>query len=134
MKWLKSTTQKSYMLDGKTVPPCVTKDNAWLPLTDKDYGEFIKNRVIASLMEGGAIIVTEKEPLSTTQQISSLTNDKARLIKENTELREQLKAKEDTVSKSEYEALAAKYEALEKEANEELAKRDAKIAELEAGE
>ena len=85
-------------------------------------------------MEGGAIIVTEKEPLSTTQQISSLTNDKARLIKENTELREQLKAKEDTVSKSEYEALAAKYEALEKEANEELAKRNAKIAELEAGE
>lgn len=129
MKWLKSTTMKSYSLAGKVVPQCVTSDNKWLALSDSDYAAFAKNAVIASLINAGAILVTETEPSSPTQQVSKLTNEMAHLIRENTELKEKLKAAEDgsavqaelDSTKAELEAMTAKYNALEKEAKETIA-------------
>lgn len=134
MKWLKSTTQKSYLINGKKIPQCVTPNNDYLALSDSAFVEFKKNKVIASLIEGGSILVTDVEPQSPTQQASSLTKEKALLIRENTELKEKLKKAQDNsavqveldTTKAELEALKEKYAQLEKEANE-------KIATLQAG-
>lgn len=122
MKWLKSTTQKSYIIEGKKIPQCITPNNDYLALSDEGYNNFIKNAVIKSLVNGGAILVTDIEPQSPTQQASTLTKEKAMLIRENTELKEKLKAAEDNsaakveleTTKAELASLQKKYTALEK--------------------
>lgn len=140
MKWLKSTTQKTYLIDGKKIPACVTPNNDYLALSDDAYTRLKQNKVIASLIEGGAIIVTDVEPMSPTKQASVLTQEKALLIKENTELKEKLKAAEDnSAMRAELDSVTAelkesqkKYKALEKEAKETIANLNSEIAELKA--
>lgn len=133
MRWLKSTTQKAYQFDGKTIPRCVTKGNEYLALSDHDYNELLKNNVVKSLVNAGAILVTDKEPLTPTTQVSNLTKEKADLIRRNTELQEKLNAMSDSVPKSELDAMKVKYADLEKEAQEALQKLQAEIDELKAG-
>lgn len=129
MKWMKSTTQKTYQFMGLTVPQCVTKDNKFLPLTDDKYNDLMKNNVVKSLINNGAILVTDTEPLTPTTQVSALTKEKADLIRRNTELEEKLKSLGDSVAKSEYDALLVKYGDLEKEAKETIADLQKQLAE-----
>ena len=139
MKWLKSTTQKTYLIDGKKIPACVTPDNEYLALSDDGYVTLKKNKVIASLIEGGAVLVTDVEPMSPSKQASVLTQEKALLIKENTELKEKLKEAEDSSAlraeldstKSELASLKKKYAALEKEAKETIAELEAQLKDKE---
>lgn len=138
MKYLKSTTQKSYMLNGHKVPQCVTKDNEWLTLNDAAYAEFSKVSVVASLIKSGAILVTDKEPTTPTKQVSQLTQVNAQQAMQITELHEQVaslkKQLEGTTNSAEVESLKA---ALEKQREEDLAEikqlqadKDAEIADL----
>lgn len=138
MKYLKSTTQKSYMLNGRKVPQCVTKDNEWLTLNDAAYAEFSKVSVVASLIKSGAIIVTDKEPTTPTKQVSQLTQVNAQQAMQITELHEQVaslkKQLEGTTNSAEVDSLKA---ALEKQREEDLAEikqlqadKDAEIADL----
>lgn len=134
MQYLKSTTQKSYKFDGKTIPQAVTKDNAFLSLSDTDYNEFIKSPVIKSLINAGAIFVTDQEPSSPTKQVSNLTNENARLVLENTRLNEELKKAKSSDNSAEVESLKA---ALQKQIDDDTAEikqlaeeKDAEIAAL----
>ena len=146
MKWLKSTTQKSYIIEGKKIPQCITPNNDYLALSDEGYNKFVKNAVIKSLISGGAILVTDVEPQSPTQQASALTKEKAMLIRENTELKEKLKAAEDNsaakveleTTKAElvsleekYKALEEKYAELEKEAKDTIKELKAQLKDKE---
>ena len=122
MRYLKSTTQKSYMLNGKKIPQCVTKDNEWLTLNDAAYADFSKVSVVASLIKSGAIIVTDKEPTTPTKQVSQLTQVNAQQAMQITELHEQVaslkKQLEGTTNSAEVDSLKA---ALEKQREEDLA-------------
>lgn len=134
MQYLKSTTQKSYKFDGKTIPQAITKDNAFLALSDTDYNEFIKSPVIKSLINAGSIFVTDQEPSSPTKQVSNLTNENARLVLENTRLNEELKKAKASDNSAEVESLKA---ALQKQIDDDTAEikqlaeeKDAEIAAL----
>lgn len=134
MQYLKSTTQKSYKFEGKTIPQAVTKDNAFLALSDTDYNEFIKSPVIKSLINAGAIFVTDQEPSSPTKQVSNLTNENARLVLENTRLNEELKKAKASDNSAEVESLKA---ALQKQIDDDTSEikqlaeeKDAEIAAL----
>lgn len=89
MKYLKSTTQKSYLFSGRYIPSCVTKDNDVLSVSDDDFRKMQKNPVIASLINAGAIIAMDKAPTTPTQQAKQLTNKVAAMTLENTTLREE---------------------------------------------
>lgn len=132
MKWLKSTTQKAYQYNGKTIPPCVTKNNAFLGVTNDEFNEMNKSAVIKALIGAGAIMVTDVEPSTPTQQVSSLTKEKADLIRKNTELEEKLKALDNAVAKSEFDTLQVKYNDLEKEAKDKIAVLTAELNKLKA--
>lgn len=138
MRYLKSTTQKSYMLNGKKIPQCVTKDNEWLALNDSAYAEFSKVSVVASLIKSGAIIVTDKEPTTPTKQVSQLTQVNAQQAMEITTLHEEIaglkKQLADSANSAEVDTLKA---ALEKQRADDLAEikqlqadKDAEIAKL----
>lgn len=136
MKYLKSTTQKSYVFGGKKIPQSITPDNEYLALTDDAYTAFTKSPVISGLINAGAIFVTSQEPTSPTKQVSNLTNENARLIMENTRLHEQLKAaKAADNGSAEIESLKAALEKQIADDTEEIkamaAEKDARIAELE---
>ena len=138
MRYLKSTTQKSYMLNGKKIPQCVTKDNEWLTLNDSAYAEFVKVSVVASLIKSGAIIVTDKEPTTPTKQVSQLTQVNAQQAMEITTLHEEIadlkKQLAGSANSAEVDSLKA---ALEKQRADDLAEikqlqadKDAEIAKL----
>lgn len=138
MRYLKSTTQKSYMLNGKKIPQCVTKDNEWLTLNDSAYAEFSKVSVVASLIKSGAIIVTDKEPTTPTKQVSQLTQVNAQQAMEITTLHEEItdlkKQLAGSANSAEVDSLKA---ALEKQRADDLAEikqlqadKDAEIAKL----
>ena len=139
MKWLKSTTQKSYIIEGKKIPQCITPNNEYLALSDEGYRNFMKNAVIKSLVNGGSILVTDIEPQSPSQQASSLSKEKALLIKENTELKEKLKVAEDgsatkvelETTKAELASLREKYAALEAQYKELETEAKSTIKELQ---
>jgi predicted RNase H-like nuclease (RuvC/YqgF family) len=122
MRYLKSTTQKSYMLNGKKIPQCVTKDNEWLTLNDSAYAEFAKVSVVASLIKSGAIIVTDKEPTTPTKQVSQLTQANAKQAMEITTLHEEIaelkKQLAGSANSAEVDSLKV---ALEKQREEDLA-------------
>ena len=80
MKWLKSTTQKSYTFGGKTIPAFRTSDNSYLQLNDNEVEQLQQNAVINALFKAGAILVLDKEPATT---------DKTKLAANNAELRAQ---------------------------------------------
>lgn len=138
MRYLKSTTQKSYMLNGKKIPQCITKDNEWLTLNDSAYAEFVQVSVVASLIKSGAIIVTDKEPTTPTKQVSQLTQVNAQQAMEITTLHEEIaklkKQLTGSANSAEVDSLKA---ALEKQRADDLAEikqlqadKDAEIAKL----
>lgn len=130
-RWLKSTTQKAYTVQGKVIPPCVTSDNKWLKMTESEYSEIKRMPVIASLIKAGGILVTVKEPEELKNSVEGLKGSNAELIAINTQLQEEIKALksaagDDSVTKRELADLKkeakAELQAKQKALDEALAK------------
>jgi chromosome segregation ATPase len=106
MRWLKSTTQKSWVLSANSkqfvVPANVTQDGRWLVMEETDFAEVVKQPVVKSLVTSGAITVLDKEP-------AEIRNSVPNLQVENTTLKAEL----DTV-KAERDSLKQRVQDLEK--------------------
>ena len=105
MRWLKSTTQKSWVLSHGTkqfiVPQNETRDNRWLTMEEDDFAAVIKQPVVAGLVKNNAIMVLDKEP-------AEIKNSLPNLQVTNTALRAEL----ETV-KAERDALKARIQEIE---------------------
>lgn len=147
-KWLKSTTQKSWIAscDGKqfVIPPSETSDNRWLHVGDDEFAGITSLPVISSLIKAGGILVLNEEPAELKNSIPALqvTNThlqaeldtaKARI----TQLEAQLKdtssidieaVKADVRQQCEREKQAA-LEELDAKASQIIAEKDTLIAE-----
>lgn len=134
MKWLKSTTQKTWYAKGKKIPQCITPNNEYLQLEDSDYVELSKIPVIASLIKAGGILVLSEEPAELKNSVEALQGDKAALVAKNTELEARIKELEAKASPTEtvdVEAIKAEAVAeLKAEAVAELQAKEDEIAEL----
>ena len=134
MKWLKSTTQKTWYAKGKKIPQCITPNNEYLQLEDSDYVELSKMPVIASLIKAGGILVLSEEPAELKNSVEALQGDKAALVAKNTELEARIKELEAKTSPTEtvdVEAIKAEAVAeLKAEAVAELQAKEDEIAEL----
>lgn len=102
MKWLKSATQKSWVVTvgGKQaiVPPCETPDNKWLKVDDQEWSELSIQPVFSSLLKANGIIKLDEEPAELKNSIPALQISNTHLQAENdalkariTELEAQLK-------------------------------------------
>lgn len=136
-RWLKSTTQKAYTVQGKVIPPCVTSDNKWLKMTESEYSEIKRMPVIASLIKAGGILVTVKEPEELKNSVEGLKGSNAELIAINTQLQEEIKALKSGVSDD--SEIKRELADLKKEAKAELQAKQkalddalAKLAEYQA--
>lgn len=105
MRWLKSSTQKSWVLgtDKKqfTVPANVTRDNKWLVMEEDDYVQVIKQPVIKSLVTSGAILVLDKEPAEIKNSLPNLQVTNNELRAENETLRAEKEALEARIKELE---------------------------------
>lgn len=76
MKWLKSTTQKSWVarINDKQVviPQAETSDNRWLEVDETEYAELAALPVIASLIKANGIMVLNEEPAELRNSIPAL--------------------------------------------------------------
>lgn len=146
MKWLKSTTQKSWVvsIQGKqaVIPPNETSDNKWLKVDDSEWIEISTTPVIASLLKAGGIMKLDEEPAELRNSVPALQVTNTQLEAENAtlkarviELEAQLKdATNIDIEKIKEDAVAAKqaeYDALKAEAEQALTDRDKTIEKLE---
>lgn len=121
MKYIKSTTQKSYVVQGKVIPPCVTPRNQTLALDDSEWFQVSSQPVIAALIHSGDLLVLDEDP--NTREDTEARSQVAELKAQNTQLEAKLKELQAAVKPStEQEDWKAKYEELQKEAVEELQK------------
>lgn len=119
MKWLKSTTDKSYTAQGKVIPPAT---QAPLAVTEDVYTKITGMAVIQSLIKTGGIIVLEKYTDPTR-----VSNNKLAVLKEeNTKLQAHIKELEADAEK------AKQFDALKAEAEQTIAGKDAEIEALKA--
>lgn len=86
MVWLKSTTQKEWVINGKIVPRCVTKDNQYLSLSDTEFNNMLAVPVFNSLVKANAVLVLHQEPAEVRNSIQNLSTSNAELVARNTEL------------------------------------------------
>lgn len=141
MKWLKSTTQKTWTISGKVIPACVTAHNDYLKIDDSEFTHLSGAPVVKSLITAGAILVLDSEPAELKNSVAALQGNNAALTAEITQLREQLKAKEvelqaaSAKKPAEVDIEKIKEEAqaeIKEQAIKELEEKEARIAELEA--
>ena len=136
MKWLKSTTQKEWTIQGKTIPACVTPHNDYLVLNDSDYATISDIPVIKSLIKSNAIIVLDHEPSELKNSVEALQGSNAELTARIKQLEAELATKPDVdVEAIKAQAVAEKEAALKElddKASAIIAEKDARIAELEA--
>lgn len=119
MKWLKSTTDKSYTAQGQVIPPAT---HAPLAVSEDVYTKITGMAVIQSLIKTGGIIVLEKYTDPT-----SVSNNKLAVLKEeNTKLQAHIKALEADAEK------AKQFDELKAEAEQAIADKDAEIESLKA--
>lgn len=151
MKWLKSTTQKSWVASCKgkqvIIPQNETSDNRWLQLGEDEFAEISSSPVIASLIKAGGIMVLNEEPaelknsvpalqVTNTQLKAELETAKARILELEGQLKNtaQVADVQAEVNKA-VEATKAEYEKKLKELDEKATKiisdKDAEIAKLE---
>lgn len=90
MRWLKSTTQKSYTALGHVIPKCIP-DNNYLKVSEEEFAQLMAIAVIKSLVNAGGILVTAVEPSELRNSIEGLTSSNAELIAKNTQLEERVK-------------------------------------------
>lgn len=127
MKWLKSTTDKSYTAQGKIIPP---SNSAPLAVSDTVFESITSMKVIASLIKTGGIIVLDK--YSDPQADSSEQLKLQQLQSENTRLADKVRALESSQPSTEVAEKAAKFDELKAEAEQTIAAKDAEIERLRA--
>lgn len=134
MKWLKSTTQKTWYAKGMKIPQCVTPNNEYLQLEDNDYEALAKMPVIASLIKAGGILVLSEEPAELKNSVEVLQSDKAVLIAKNTELEARIKELESHTAPAgePVDIEAVKADAVAELKAEAIAELQAKDDEIEA--
>lgn len=121
MRWLKSTTQKEWVINGKVIPKCETKDNAYLAVEDSEYNKMLTAPVFSSLVKAGDILVLTQEPAELQNSVASLNTSNSTLKAQNKELKDELAE----VKKSIASEVEKQVEAFKKEAIAELqAKQD----------
>lgn len=157
MKWLKSTTQKSWVASCNNrqiiIPQNETADNRWLSLGDDEFAEISSLPVIASLIKAGGIMVLDQEPeelknsipalqVSNTQLKAELDAAKERITALEAQLkdtnsidieaiRDEVRRQCEVEKQQALEEAQQKYQQLEAEATQALADKDAEIAKLE---
>lgn len=137
MVWLKSTTQKEWVINGKIIPRCMTKDNQYLNLSDTEYNNLLSIPVFNSLVKASAILVLHQEPAEIRNNIQNLNASNAELVARNTELQtrvaelEKKVRPEVDVEKIKEEAVASLKEEAVKELQEKQDALDAATAEIE---
>ena len=76
MRWLKSTTQKSWVLGYGTkqfiVPQNETRDGRWLTMEEDDFASVVNQPVVAGLIKNNAIMVLDKEPAELKNSLPNL--------------------------------------------------------------
>ncbi len=87
MKWLKSTTNKSWTALGRTIQGA---NGNWLQVTDSDWAQLSVNPVIKSLMKAGGILVLDHAPAEEATSVSLAQQEVAQLRLQNTELENQV--------------------------------------------
>lgn len=127
MKWLKSTTDKSYTAQGKIIPP---SNSAPLAVSDTVFESITSMKVIASLIKTGGIIVLDK--YSDPQVNSSEQHKLQQLQLENTQLNDKIRKLEASQPSTEVVEKAAKFDELKTEAEQTIAAKDAEIERLRA--
>jgi hypothetical protein len=154
MRWLKSSTQKSWVLSNGTkqfiVPQNETRDNRWLTMEEDDFAAVVNQPVVKGLVKTGAILVLDKEPAELKNSLPNLQVTNTALRAENEALTATVAALEARISEMEknatgvdleaeiakaVEATKAEYEQKLKELNEKASKlieeKDAEIKKLE---
>ena len=137
MVWLKSTTQKEWVINGKIIPRCMTKDNQYLNLSDTEYNNLLSIPVFNSLVKASAILVLHQEPAEIRNSIQNLNASNAELVARNTELQTRVAELEKKVGpavdveKIKEEAVASLKEEAVKELQEKQDALDAATAEIE---
>lgn len=154
MRWLKSATQKSWVLSNGTkqfiVPQNETRDNRWLTMEEDDFAAVVNQPVVKGLVKTGAILVLDKEPAELKNSLPNLQVTNTALRAENEALTAQVTALEARISQMEenatgvdleaeiakaVEATKAEYEQKLKELDEKASKlieeKDAEIKKLE---
>ena len=137
MVWLKSTTQKEWVINGKIIPRCMTKDNQYLNLSDTEYNNLLSIPVFNSLVKASAILVLHQEPAEIRNNIPNLNASNAELVARNTELQTRVAELEKKVGpavdveKIKEEAVASLKEEAVKELQEKQDALDAATAEIE---
>ena len=133
MRWLKSTTQKVWTINGKTIPKCVTPHNDYLTVSDTEYNEFLKVPVFASLVKANGILVLTSEPAELKNSVEGLNLTNAQLVAKNTELQARITELESNtvdVEAIKAEAVAAIKEEAIKELTDKQAELDTALAEI----
>lgn len=154
MRWLKSTTQKSWVLSNGTkqfiVPQNETRDNRWLTMEEDDFAAIMGQPVVKGLVKTGAILVLDKEPAELKNSLPNLQVTNNTLRAENEALTATVAALEARISEMEenatgvdleaeiakaVEATKAEYEQKLKELDDKASKlieeKDAEIKKLE---
>ena len=150
MKWLKSATQKAWVVSvsGKQaiIPPNETPDNKWLRVEDHEWSEIEKQPVIASLLKAGGIVKLDEEPAELRNSVPALQVTNTQLEAENATLRarvSELEAQLKDTSGIDIEAIKAEVrqqceaekqkalEELDAKASQILGEKDTTIIELE---
>lgn len=122
-RWIKSTSQRQWNINGKVVPKCITPNNSYLVVSEKEYTEMTQKVVFASLIKSGEVLVLKEEPAELKNNIEGLTTSNASLIAKNTELKEELKVLKEQLKgqNRDVEAeVASQVEAFKAEAIKEL--------------
>lgn len=154
MRWLKSTTQKSWVLSNGAkqfiVPQNETRNNKWLTMEEDDFAAVMGQPVVKGLIKTGAITVLDKEPAEIKNSLPNLQVTNTTLRAENAALTATVATLEARISEMEenatgvdleaeiakaVEATKAEYEQKLKELDEKASKlieeKDAEIKKLE---
>lgn len=89
MKYLKSTSQKAYTVNGKVIPACITPGNKTLEVDDSEWFQISSQPVIASLIKAGDILVLDEDP--NVKEDIVARDQVAELKAQNTALEEKIK-------------------------------------------
>jgi len=129
MKYLKSTSQKAYTVNGKVIPACITPGNKTLEVDDSEWFQISTQPVIASLIKSGDILAMDEDP--NVREDIDARNQVAELKAQNTELTERIKQLEQQGQQGDRKA-AKMANADLKAANSDLTAENEKLkAELE---
>lgn len=131
MKWLKSSTQKSWVINGKRIPTTLDGDSEFLQVTDEEYVLMQKKAIFNSLCDTGAIIVLDQEPEAVKNSFPHLHESNAALVTENTQLKDKVSKLEEQLAQKPIDVEQIKADAVKDLQNEAIKELQDKQAELD---